>query len=146
MRKTIYVAIGIFMLFAIDAIADSKPPTKGVKLKIQAVSYPELTSQISLDLWVNGFLLEEAITHKKDRFVLRLDLNEVYNIYVNQPGCMTKVINVDTHWDGDPIGKLAYNIDVLLKKEVIDTFKEDEIFFHLFPGENNKTMLMLAGE
>ena len=138
MRKTIYVAIGLMVCLAFYASAMPKSkPTKELKLKIQAISYPELTSQISLDLWVNGFLLEEAITNKKNRFVLRLDLNEVYNIYVKQPGCMPKVINVDTHWEGEPSGKLDYSIDVYLKKEVIDTFKEDEIFFHLFPGENN---------
>lgn len=116
---------------------------KKVKLKVIAHTFEELNSEITLDILKNGAVYQEDLSNSRNKFTLDLDLNETYDVRINQPGCQGKSLIIDTSVDGGAKGNMSYVIEIFMKREVVGSLDQDEINLHLFNGIEDKTMLML---
>ena len=145
MRAVRNLVLGVIVVacfsFSIPMENDVK---KQVRLKVIAHTFEDLNSNITVDLIKNGSVLQKDLKNSKNKFNLMLDLNETYEVRVEQPGCQSKVLSIDTGVDGMAKGNLSYVIEVYMKKEIIGSLEADKIKFHLFHGTNDKTLLMLA--
>ncbi|MEM7160835.1 MAG: hypothetical protein AAF487_00210 [Bacteroidota bacterium] len=145
MRAVRNVVLGIFLCSLFGFTLENEDEyKKQVKLKVIAHTYENLHSDITLDVFKSGELVQEDISNAKNKFNLVLDLNEEYDVKVNQPGCQSKSLKIDTRVDGFTKGNLSYVIEIYMKKEIVGSLEEDKIRFHLFHGINDKTLLMLA--
>ena len=144
MRAVRKFVLGILVVSTFAFTGNEENDTnKKVKLKVIAHTFQNLNSDITLDISKNGTLTEKDIANSRNRFALDLDLNEVYDVHIKQPGCQGKVLQIDTSVEGMAKGSLSYVIEIYMKKEVVGSLDNDIINFHLFHGVNDKTMLML---
>ncbi len=145
MRAVRNFVLGIILLSTFSfALPDESDYKKQVKLKVIAHTFENLRSDIQIDVLKNGVLEENNLKDSKNKFNILLDLNEEYDIHIEQAGCQSKILKIDTNVKGFTKGNLSYVIEIFMKKEIVGSLTDDQIRFHLFHGANDKTLLMLA--